>query len=203
MTTRKSTKAEKTLNRILDAALRCYEASGIAGTRLEDVAREAEIGRTTLYRYVDNRDDLLAKVIQRDASEQLEELEILNRYQRSLADGMVDSVAYIMRGRRSRPINKLLFAGEGAINQTNLSPATIYPLAERLFAPQFYLAQERGELRDGVTLDEANRWITRVILSLITYPEEFLEDEEALRKFVRQYLVPSLVKVHEHGVEND
>ena len=64
------TKPEKTLNRILDAALTCYEQSGIGNTRLEDVAATAGIGRTTLYRYVKNRDDLLNKVVLRDASEQ-------------------------------------------------------------------------------------------------------------------------------------
>ena len=51
-------KAELTLTRILDAALDCYVRQGIGATTLEDVARAAGVGRSTLYRYVDNRDDL-------------------------------------------------------------------------------------------------------------------------------------------------
>ena len=61
-------KAELTLTRILDAALDCYVRQGIGATTLEDVARAAGVGRSTLYRYVDNRDDLLLKVVQRDSS---------------------------------------------------------------------------------------------------------------------------------------
>lgn len=190
-----SPKALKTLNRILDAALSCYEESGINGTRLEDVARKAEIGRTTLYRYVKNRDDLLNQVVLRDAEQQRNEMQMINRYADSLAESLVDSVIHVMRGRRNRPINKLLFsdADSDSIDHINLSPANFYPLTESLLAPQFADAVARGEIRQGVTLEAAAQWLARVILSLVTYPEEFIDDEDALRRFVRQFLVPSLI----------
>jgi len=192
----KQSKAEKTLNRILDAALSCYEQAGISGTRLEGVAKTAGIGRTTLYRYVDNREDLLNKVVLRDAVEQQAELEILNRYQDNLADSIVDNVVLVMRGRRNRPINRLLFrsSDSASIDHINLSPANFYPMVEALLAPQFEQAQARGEIRDGVSLSQASHWMARVVLSLVTYPEEFLEDEDALRNFLRLFLVPSLIK---------
>jgi AcrR family transcriptional regulator len=190
------TKTEKTLNRILDAALACYEQSGIGDTRLEDVAATAGIGRTTLYRYVKNRDDLLNKVVLRDASEQRAEMKILTRYHDNLADSVVDSVVHVLRGRRVRPINRLLFgSGDSAvIDRVNLSPANFYTLTESLLAPQFEQALQRGEIREGVTLRSASEWLARVILSLVSYPEAFLEDEEALRRFLRDFLVPSLVR---------
>jgi len=189
-------KTQNTLNRILDAALTCYEETGIGGTRLEDVARTAGIGRTTLYRYVKNRDDLLNQVVLRDAEEQRAEMEVLTRYQQSLADSLVDSVMHVMRGRRHRPINKLLFGSKDSavIDRINLSPSNFRAMTEMLLAPQFERALDRGEVREGVTLNAASDWLARVILSLVTYPEEFLEDEEALRLFLRQFLVPSLIK---------
>ncbi len=189
-----SSKAEKTLNRILDAALRCYEVSGIGGTRLEDVAKEANIGRTTLYRYVKNRDDLLNQVVLRDAEEQRNEMQLINRYANSLADSILDSAVHVLRGRRNRPINRLLFdeAGDG-LNQVNLSPASIYDLTESLLAPKFAEAVARGEIREGVTLEAAAQWMARVMLSLVTFPEEFIDDEDALRQFLRQFVVPSLI----------
>ncbi|MDX1697021.1 MAG: TetR/AcrR family transcriptional regulator [Thiohalobacterales bacterium] len=191
---RTNTKARKTLNRILDAALSCYEESGINGTRLEDVARTAQIGRTTLYRYVKNRDDLLSQVVMRDAEEQRKEMQLINQYANSLADSILDSAVHVLRGRRNRPINKLLFGEDGdSLSRVNLSPASIYALTESLLAPQFADAVARGEIREGVTLEAAAHWLARVMLSLVTFPEEFIDDEEALRQFVRQFIIPSLI----------
>ena len=190
------TKAQNTLNRILDAALACYEQSGISGTRLEDVAKSAGIGRTTLYRYVKNRDDLLNQVIQRDALAQREEMEVLNRYLDNLADSLVESTVMVLRGRRTRPINRLLFGMEenAMIDRINLSPSSFSALTEALLTPQFNKALARGEVREGVTLAQASDWVARITLSLVTYPEDFLNDEDSLRQYLRTFLVPSLVK---------
>ena len=190
------TKAQNTLNRILDAALACYEQSGISGTRLEDVAKSAGIGRTTLYRYVKNRDDLLNQVIQRDALAQRDEMEVLNRYLDNLADSLVESTVMVLRGRRTRPINRLLFGMEenAMIDRINLSPSSFSALTEALLTTQFNNALARGEIREGVTLAQASVWVARITLSLVTYPEEFLNDEDSLRQYLRTFLVPSLVK---------
>ncbi|MGI9284756.1 MAG: TetR/AcrR family transcriptional regulator, partial [Pseudomonadales bacterium] len=180
------TKAQLTLIRILDAALECYTANGIAQTTLEEVAKVAGVGRTTLYRYVDNRDDLLSKVVLRDARQQQEEMKVVTRYHDNLADSLVDSILYIMRGRRTRPMNILLFGkgGDAVIDRINLSPANFYTMAQKMLEPLFTRACEQGQIRDGVTLTLVSQWVARLILSLITYPEEFLEDEKALRAFL-------------------
>lgn len=190
-----NSKAEQTLARILDAALDCYAASGIAGTTLDEVAKTAGIGRTTLYRYVDNREDLLNKVVLRDARQQQEEMSILTRYHDDLAESLVDSIVYIMRGRRTRPMNVLLFGADDdkLIDRINLSPANFYGMAETMLEPLYSRAREAGQIREGVTLPLMSQWVARIILSLINYPEEFLEDERALREFLRTFLVPSVV----------
>jgi TetR/AcrR family transcriptional regulator, repressor for uid operon len=192
----KYSKAELTLARILDAALECYGANGIVGTTLDEVARSAGIGRTTLYRYVDNREDLLNKVVLRDARAQQEEMSVLIRYHDNLADSLVDSIIYIMRGRRTRPMNVILFGAnnDAVIDRINLSPTNFYGMAEKMIEPLFRKAQAAGEIRAGVSLPQMSQWVARIILSLINYPEEFLEDEAALREFLQMFLVPSVVK---------
>jgi AcrR family transcriptional regulator len=193
----KQSKAEQTLSRILDAALECYSRDGIQGTSLEAVATTAGVGRTTLYRYVDNRDDLLNKVVRRDAEQQREEMIILNRHQDDFAQSVVDSMIHVMRGRRLRPINALLFgsADEALIGRVNLSPSAFYDLTRDLMAPLFERAETANQIRQGVTLELASQWTARLLLSLVNYPEHYLEDEAALREFLQLFLVPSLVKV--------
>lgn len=191
----KYSKAQLTLAKILDAALECYRARGIAHTSLDEVAKAAGIGRTTLYRYVDNREDLLNKVVWRDAQQQQEEMSVLVRYHDNLADSLVDSIVYIMRGRRTRPMNVLLFGSgdDAVIDQVNLSPANFYGMAERMLEPLFVKALNEGRIREGVTLEQLSQWVARIILSLISFPEGYLEDEKALREFLETFLVPSVV----------
>lgn len=197
----KITKAQRTLESILDAALECYGAKGIGNTSLDEVAKVAGIGRTTLYRYVDNRDDLLNKVVLRDARQQQEEMSVLTRYHDNFADSLVDSIVYIMRGRRSRPMNVLLFGSDddAVIERVNLSPVNFYSMSETMLEPLFKQAMDSGQIRPGVTLGQMSQWVARVILSLVNYPEEYLEDENALREFLRNFLVPSVVMANQIG----
>lgn len=191
----KLTKAERTRTKVLDAALACYQQQGIANTSLDDVAKAAGIGRTTLYRYIENRDDLIAQVVYRDAQQQQEEMAVLTQYHDDFAESLVDSIIYVMRGRRTRPMNAILFGSEEGvlIGRINLSPANFYSMSAVMMEPLFVKAQQEGKIRPGVTLSRLSQWVARIILSLVNHPEEFLNDEAALREFLQTFLVPSVV----------
>lgn len=100
-----------------------------------------------------------------------------------------------MRGRRTRPMNMVLFGAgdEAGIDRINLSPANFYAIAEQMIEPLFLKAQASSEIRDGVSLPQMSQWVARIILSLINDPEEFLEDETGLREFLQMFLMPSVV----------
>ena len=52
--------------RLLDAAEVCYERRGVSRTTVDDIAKEASVHRTTVYRYFGTRDDVLAFVLLRE-----------------------------------------------------------------------------------------------------------------------------------------
>jgi TetR/AcrR family transcriptional regulator, transcriptional repressor for nem operon len=56
-------KGRATRRRILEAASRLIAERGVAAVSLEDVEREAGVGRSQLYHYFDGRDDLLRAVV--------------------------------------------------------------------------------------------------------------------------------------------
>ena len=58
-----SPKFSKTHNAILDAAVCCYGKLGIEKTAMVDIAAEANIGRTTLYRHFKSQDDILIEAV--------------------------------------------------------------------------------------------------------------------------------------------
>src|SRR3954454_19500663 len=66
-------KGRATRERILQAASRLVAERGVDQVSLEDVEREADVGRSQLYHYFDGRDDLLRAVIDTTTEEGLGE----------------------------------------------------------------------------------------------------------------------------------
>ena len=130
-----SNKRNKTMNGILDAALDCYAQDGVNRVTLEQVAKQAGVTRTTLYRYVSNRDDLLDKVLHRDALQLQADSEAIFRAQPDFGAAVVDSMLYTIRGRLTRPINRILFpeGGGSAYLTSERFYDVAYPLLEKPF----------------------------------------------------------------------
>src|SRR5436305_5230678 len=59
--------ADEARERIVDAAEAAIERWGVARTRIDDIATEAHCGRTTIYRYFGNRDNVIVEVVLRQA----------------------------------------------------------------------------------------------------------------------------------------
>jgi len=192
----KSTKTQQTLNKILDAALDAYQRKGIASTNLDEVARVAKIGRTTLYRYVANRDDLLNQVLQRDAEEVNEELKVLLRYHDNLGAAIVDTFIHNVRGRKARPINKLLFGDERhlLIDRIVLNPENFLNTAKENLTLHFEVEQKKGNIREGVSLDMIAELLTRLTISYFNDLGETGRDEKKLRDILELMVVPSILK---------
>ena len=58
-----ATKSERTRRRILDAAAKVFSERGYAGTRLSDIADEAQTKAGSLYYHFDSKDDLVEEVL--------------------------------------------------------------------------------------------------------------------------------------------
>ena len=52
---------------LLDAAEACFERSGISGTTMDDIAKQARVSRATVYRYFTGRDTVVAGVAAHEA----------------------------------------------------------------------------------------------------------------------------------------
>lgn len=61
---------------ILDAAVRVIDRDGVHGLRMDEIAREAELSKGTLYLYFPSKDALLAGVAVRRMSETHQEMQV-------------------------------------------------------------------------------------------------------------------------------
>lgn len=180
--------------RILAATSRCFETIGMDRTRVEDIAREANVSRATVYRYFRDRDALVLGVLGELADEFL--LQVGAR----LAPGapfdrqLVEGVTFAVRAVREDDRLALLFTPETAGLTTALPGAwdLLFDRARLFLSPLLESWRERRELRDDVEVDDIVEWILRVVLSLLSVPTAVERDEDRLRRFLRTFLVPSL-----------
>ena len=83
-------------DKIVDAAIRCFERFGPQRTSMNDIADEAGISRRTLYRQFDDRPALVAEILERRLSELhasvLAHLATYDDIQEALVEGSLFSV---------------------------------------------------------------------------------------------------------------
>jgi TetR/AcrR family fatty acid metabolism transcriptional regulator len=70
-------KRENRRNHILDAAFAAFIEKGIGNAKMEDIAREAGYGKSTLYEYFDSKDAILSELLR---------VKFTERYERMAAD---------------------------------------------------------------------------------------------------------------------
>lgn len=179
------------LDRILDAAGRCFEATGIGATSLTDIAREAGCSRPTVYRYVRSRDELRRAYIRREAARLGVQIRSEVDTSGPPSGWLADAVEAALRGVRAEPTLSAWFTADavGTTQALALGPDLLAELAAALLPVGG--AGARAVERPRPFDDEAAAWTVRVILSLLAAPEV---DAAAERRAVERFLVPVVTR---------
>lgn len=193
---KRRTRSETTRRNILDAAVLCYRELGVAGTTMEDVARESGVGRATLYRHFSNQNRLLAEVITLEMAE-LQALlrSTLPRHKRC-EDYLVEGALLILRESPRRALTRILFEAQSAVAVARLSleDSAVSGMGADWLEPFYQRASKEGILRSWVTPDTLQEWITRILVSHISAPSQVFKDEKDLRRFFYDAVVPSIIQ---------
>ena len=167
--------------RILDAAARLFAVQGVAATQMGDIAEAAGCSRATLYRYFDSRQAVQLAYVHREA--------------RRVGAAMADEIAAIgdpgeravagvlasLRAVRSDPLLIAWFR-PGDAGRT-LEIAQTSQVIETLGRSLFDSEPQPGH-QDSVLIA---RWLTRIIVSLLTVPGQ---DEAEERTMLEHFLAP-------------
>jgi AcrR family transcriptional regulator len=186
-------------DRLIDAATACLDRYGLTKTTIEDVAREAQVSRATIYRYFGNRDELMLEVLLHDLERSRDrELDTFFEHAttpEAFGEALVEAAQYLLASIRTSPKLQILLQREGPGFSSTISGAS-----EALFrrwigdvGPYLAGAQEAGLLRDDMHPGEAAEWILRAIVSLLTVegPSPHAPDDE--RRLMRTFVVPALL----------
>lgn len=173
------TRSLRAAERILDAAARLFAEHGVGATQMGDIAKAAGCSRATLYRYFDSRQAVQLAFVHREArrigARVTEEIRGID----DPGERAVAGVAASLREVRADPLLIAWFRPDDAglaieIAQTS---QVIEAIAASLFGAE--------TLADDGDLSLLARWLTRVIVSLLTVPgRDEAEEREMLRRFI-------------------
>jgi TetR/AcrR family transcriptional regulator len=185
---------EEARQRILDAAGRCIVRRGNTQFRMGEVADEAGVSRSTVYRYFSGRDDVLLGLILTRVDNALGDLVC----SLPAPDDPVRSVPEMVLARvesvAGNPLNEALFAAESTALATALEKGSepIVELLLRHYEPLLNRWKLAGRLYDDLDPRSIVQWLHTTTLFLLA-PSWRHRPVADKREFVEQFVVRALV----------
>jgi AcrR family transcriptional regulator len=178
---------------ILDAAVVEFERHGFRRVALDDVARRAQVSRTTIYRRFSNKDELVAAVIERENVALFADIAAELKQAGPQSNYYVEAFTLsILKFRRHRVLDRMITDDPALVMQLMHRhwSAAIDRMAEalRVIFPEGFAerigAQAVNELADTIL-----RYAAMVLLLPSAQPLEAADD---IRAFATHHFLPSL-----------
>jgi AcrR family transcriptional regulator len=180
---------------LIAAAFTCFRTHGLRKTTIVDIARSAEVSRSTFYEYFRDKETIveacaeaasqgfyrkLARAIERDGRSTLE-------------DKLVRAGVFVTQARRLVE-SELYFDQEQVDLMLTKNASTMLRECGEFLAPYISAARLTGEVRSDLDIRSASEWFARILLSLFTAPSPYHDaNDVAVGDFVRSYVVRGFV----------
>jgi AcrR family transcriptional regulator len=180
--------------RLLNAAEVCFERFGLRRTTIDDVAREAKVSRSTVYRYFDGRGDLIAAAYMRESDAVNEKVKALMGKPGPFADRLIKATMRSIESVRQGKYLPLMVTPEGAIlaSKAVTASSAFYETMRETMGPFVEQAKADGELRPDLELDDFNEWMLRIIFSFAMLDSPTQRDQKHIRHLLETFLSPAL-----------
>lgn len=181
-------------DRVVAAAERCFAKYGVAKTTVEDVAAAAGTSRATAYRlFPGGRDEIILAALLGSAHQFLPQIPSRLRSARSTGDAIVELIVAAVSWVRDEPWREALLSTPLSRAMNTADTAAPYAACAAFIAPYFHQAKAAGLVRPQIDLDDAVEYVVRIIHSLLVVPGHVDRSEAQLRRFVRTFVVNSLL----------
>ena len=185
------TSAPSTQQRLVDSTLVCLSRHGVSKTTVDDVAREAGVGRATLYRYFPNKQALINATFDSEVVRISAAINDSGAAQIDLEEAviaMMSVAAYEVTNH-----NALQFA---LLNEPDqVLPYLSFEGGERfilLAAAAF--APTLARFLPAESVLRSSEWCARIILAfLVPSVQLVITDEVVVRDAVRTFILPGIV----------
>lgn len=179
---------------ILDAALQLLTESGFEGMSIEAVAARAGVGKTTIYRRWDSKEELVADAIERLRGEEFLVPDTGN-FLRDVGELVGQKVSVVSGSYDGRTLARLIGAAASNPRFMDLYWKNYVSPRREALARAIERAKERGEIRADADAEMVMDLIGGALLYRLLVRPEGPEPEEYLRralKVIRQGIEPTL-----------
>lgn len=184
-----------TTNRVLDAAVSCFQRTGIDKTTMSDIISESGLARTTVYRYFPVKDDIISRMVLRDIDYLIQYLDTIRAPHEDIESQLVETLYFTINEIGKRPVLAELFSQDPIrLNKLGLSNEIVVAYTHKSIRPTYDLIKAAGRLQDGVNLEDFSEWCGRIIMSFVITPYQYQGNPERMRSYIENYIVPSLLR---------
>lgn len=184
--------ATDTREAIISAAFACFRTGGLRRTTIVDIARAADVSRSTFYEYFRDKPTIveacaeaasqrfyrnMAKAIDRDGGSTLE-------------DKLVRAAVFVTQARRV--VEPEVYFDDEEVNlMLTRNAAALLQECSEFLSPYLASARITGEVRSDLDVTAAAEWFSRMLFSLFTTPSPRVDmrDDDAVADFVRAFVV--------------
>ena len=184
------TEATDTRELIIEAAYACFAKHGLQKTTIVDIARRANVSRSTIYEYFSDKGAILEACAEHASVQFYREMSKAMDRGGPLEEKLSHAAVFVTRARRAIASEK--YFDEDAISLLLTKDAAVL-LRECVdfFAPYLSAAKLTGEVRKDLDVEAAGEWFARILFSLFSTPSSTrdMDDPEVVAEFVRAHVV--------------
>ncbi len=190
MTQSSFAQATETRELILEAAYACFAKHGLLKATIVDIAKAANVSRSTIYEYFSDKGAILEACAEHASEQFYREMSKAMDRGSSCEEKLAQAAVFVTQARRA--IASEEYFDEDAISLLLTKDAGVL-LRECVdfFAPHLSAAKLTGEVRKDLDVEAAGEWFARILFSLFSTPSSSLnmDDPEVVAQFVTEHVV--------------
>ncbi|MGO9385754.1 MAG: TetR/AcrR family transcriptional regulator [Mycobacterium sp.] len=184
------TQASDTRELIVTSAYACFRRQGLQKTTIVDIAKAANVSRSTIYEYFSDKGAILEACAEHASEQFYREMSQAMSRGGSLEEKLGFAAVFVTQARKVIASGK--YFDEDAISLLLTKDAAVL-LRECVdfFAPYLSAAKLTGEVRKDLDVQAAGEWFARILFSLFSTPSSTLDmdNPDVAAEFVRAHVV--------------
>jgi AcrR family transcriptional regulator len=182
--------ATDTRELIIESAYDCFRRHGLDKTTVVDIARAADVSRSTIYEYFRDKAQIVEACAEGASQKFYREMTKAMRKGETLEEQLVLAAVFVTRARRYIEPEDYFDADEVSLLLTKNAAVLLRECTEFL-APYLAAAKLTGEVRKDLDVEAAGEWYARMLFSLFSTPSATLDldDARVVGEFVRAHVV--------------
>lgn len=181
--------ATDTRELIVESANACFRKHGLRKTTIVDIAKMANLSRSTVYDYFRDKAAILEACAEHASEEFYREMSKAMNRGNSLEEKLSRAAVFVTQARRA--IASERYFDEDAISLLlTKDGAVLLRECVDFFAPYLAAAKLTGEVRKDLDVAAAGEWFARILFSLFSTPSSIrdMDDPNVAADFVRAHV---------------